>query len=106
MHYNVLEPLFIAIKSPHLKVREQACWTIGNLAGDCKDFRDIIVSHNGIDYVLSILKDIDHIPVELAKVVSWTLSNLCRKNSDHEIVSNLLSFLHIKFLNSDYIYIK
>lgn len=65
------------ISSPNPKIKEQACWLIGNIAGDCTEYRDFILSINGMSIILGILQA-DSLKVSLVRVVMWTISNLCR----------------------------
>lgn len=62
--------------SPNHKVREQAFWAIGNIAGDCVEFRDMVLQCGGLQKVLDILEREEHINV--IKVTTWVMSNLCR----------------------------
>ena len=57
-------------------VREQAGWTLGNIAGDGTEFRDVVLNQNAMD---GIIKNVNHpYNKSLLKNLVWALSNLCR----------------------------
>lgn len=71
-------PIFLELlSSSNPKIREQACWALGNIAGDCIEFRDLILSNNGIAHVLGLFQG-DKLKASLVRVAIWVLSNLCR----------------------------
>jgi hypothetical protein len=43
------------LNSPHPKVKEQACWALGNIAGDCADMRDLVLSAGIMNDTLRLL---------------------------------------------------
>ena len=64
------------LKSPNHKVREQACWVIGNIAGDQVSFRDYVLQNGGMDHILNLLETENK--TNVIKIATWTMSNLCR----------------------------
>uniref|UniRef100_A0A8C9VS39 Importin subunit alpha n=1 Tax=Scleropages formosus TaxID=113540 RepID=A0A8C9VS39_SCLFO len=68
------------ISSPHPHISEQAIWALGNIAGDSSFARDIVLQHNGVTPLLSLLAvpDLSVYRATYLRNITWTLSNLCR----------------------------
>jgi hypothetical protein len=87
-------PIFaILLRSPSEDVREQAIWALGNIAGDCSQYRDMVLAQN----VLPRLAEIAVCDTKIAIIRNsvWTISNLCRgkPQPNFELVSGVLPAL-------------
>lgn len=65
------------MSSPHSRLREQACWALGNIAGDCANLRNEVLAAGAMGAVLTILREEDP-KLSAVKTATWTMSNLCR----------------------------
>lgn len=75
-------PIFIKYLQHHNpELRDQCIWALGNIAGDCPQMRDMVLSHN-IMYPLltNINSELDSTfpKVSIVRNATWALSNLCR----------------------------
>ena len=62
--------------SPSPDVREQCAWCLGNIAGDCPELRDIVLSSQALN---PLLKNIEEpATASLLRNTVWALSNFCR----------------------------
>lgn len=64
------------LRSQYTEISEQAIWAIGNIAGDCSLYRDMILKYNGLSYLIDIVDKSDN--KNTIKHGTWAISNLCR----------------------------
>mmetsp|Transcript_36393 Transcript_36393/g.53314 ORF Transcript_36393/g.53314 Transcript_36393/m.53314 type:complete len:524 (-) Transcript_36393:179-1750(-) len=57
-------------------LREQSAWCLGNIAGDCTEFRDLILQAGGLNPLLMNIAQPESLT--LLRNVTWALSNFCR----------------------------
>lgn len=69
---------FVRLMRDHRqRLREQACWALGNIAGDCAELRDEVLAAGALDAVLAVLQQ-ESAKLSAVKTATWTMSNLCR----------------------------
>lgn len=84
-------------QSPNHKIRGQACWLIGNIAGDCPEFRDEILKYDGLNKILNLLKEEKVIYV--IKIGIWTLSNICR-HEPYPSLADVSRYFHYRYFRN------
>eukprot|EP00043_Microstomoeca_roanoka_P012923 m.125676 g.125676 ORF g.125676 m.125676 type:complete len:516 (-) comp15626_c6_seq1:2158-3705(-) len=70
------EPLCRLLFSPVERVKDQACWCLGNVAGDGAELRDMLIEAGALRQFIVMLAEETNL--ELLRNVSWTLSNFFR----------------------------
>lgn len=93
---GAISPLLSLLMSTHLEVQEQAVWALGNIAGDCDEYREIILKSNGFSFIVSFAKS-NYDKIGVVKNCIWCLSNLCR---NQQKLPGLFQYIqpHLKFL--------
>lgn len=77
-------PMINLLCSYNPEVREQAAWCLGNVAGDCTQYRDMLLDNgNALKNIILNLKD--PASLSLLRNVTWCLSNFCRGKPQPEL---------------------
>lgn len=81
------------LSSKHIEIAEQAIWALGNIAGDCAVYRDLILKFNGLEPLIKIIETTSN--KNTVKHGTWALSNLCRGRPlpKFELVKNAIPTL-------------
>ena len=93
---GAISPLLSLLSSTHLEVQEQSVWALGNIAGDCDEYREKILQSNGFSLIIAFAQsNLDKIGV--VKNCMWCLSNLCR---NQQKLPGLFQYIqpHLRFL--------
>ncbi|KAJ3438729.1 importin alpha [Anaeramoeba flamelloides] len=86
-------PKFVSLlNSTNEEVLEQCIWGLGNIAGDCIEFRDKILQESDvIDKIINIFS-LEICNLNIAKNAIWSLSNLirCRPRPELSLIKNVI----------------
>ena len=82
---GLLEHLLAVLKTNNDALWEDAAWSLGNIAGDCHEYRDLVLEAGGLQSLIDKLSILD-LRVPILRVVVWALSNLCRGKPPFEKV--------------------
>jgi importin subunit alpha-1 len=81
------------LNSPHMKIREQALWFLGNIAGDSRDSRDYILSTGVLDTFIKLIHEAK--TIRIIQFSAWVISNVVRgkPQPDFKITSKAIPTL-------------
>jgi len=72
-------PVYIQLLTKDsLLLVEQAVWGIGNISGDCPEYRDLFVQNNAIRILADLYERTKRVNESLSIDIIWACSNLCR----------------------------
>lgn len=83
-------PIFVhLLNSPSDSVRDIAIWAISNIAGDSVHGRDLVLSHNAVPALQTLVQSKQDSPYFFAAIrdITWMLTNLCRGQPSPDIES-------------------
>ncbi|XP_042207471.1 importin subunit alpha-1a-like [Homarus americanus] len=68
-------------------VKEQAAWALGNIVGDCQEYRNHVVREGVTGPLLDTLKDVNRkpAPVTLVRVVTWVFAVTSKSSKSPEL---------------------
>lgn len=70
---------FLGVLDPaHPDILEVAIWGMGNIAGDCSMFRDLLINSRAHEMLATLIRQSQPLDPKVAKVCAWTLSCFVR----------------------------
>lgn len=82
---NIIETFIEISKSKFSQIAEQAIWGLGNIVGDCIEFKNRFVKANGIDTLLQVFETTQSDKIK--SYISWVFCNVCRYYQKAEKIS-------------------
>jgi hypothetical protein len=100
---NVIELFNQLAQSPFAQLSEQAIWGLGNIAGDCVEFRNIIFKGPSIGILIDKFnKSTDK---RISGLIAWVFANVCRLRPSTEKINavfrSLLAILKRVYLETN-----
>ena len=80
---NVIEVFIRLAASDYSQIAEQAIWGLGNISGDCLEFRNQVLKSKAPQVLLSVYKKYET-NTPIITHITWVLSNLCRIRGEKE----------------------
>lgn len=86
-------PIFIQLlTSSNPDLVENAIWGLGNIAGDCPEFRNMVVMNYTMTTLVALYEKIKFTNEKLRDQIIWAASNLCRRKPAPDIAKILVGF--------------
>ncbi|XP_036356140.1 importin subunit alpha-3-like [Octopus sinensis] len=83
-------------------IATQAVWALGNITGDCAQFRDLCIHGGYMDALLSLITT--DTQIDSLRTYSWALSNLCRYKDPppmKEVILRVLPYVRGMLCSND-----
>lgn len=82
-------PIFVELsKSNSYQIAEQAIWGLGNISGDCVEFRSLVLKSNAVDVLNDVFDRTNNI--KMKEQIIWVFSNICRLRPENESFSGYM----------------
>ena len=87
-------PLYVnCLNENNLNLLDQIIWGVGNIAGDCIEFRDMLLNHNAMSHMVNTYRKVKLSgDFKLLRSLIWAASNLCRLKPSPEIKHTIKGF--------------
>ena len=72
----IYNQILLTKKDPN--ILDQAVWGLGNIAGDCTAFRDLVLQNNTMASLSNLYSHIKAQNTKMSEDIIWAASNLCR----------------------------
>ena len=87
-------PLYVsALDENNLNLLDQIIWGIGNIAGDCIEFRDMLLNAHAMKHMVTTYRKVKMSgDLKLLRSLIWAASNLCRLKPSPNITNVITGF--------------
>ena len=93
---NVI-PVFVELtRSPFYQIAEQAIWGLGNISGDCVEFRSAVMKSPAVEVLLEVYDNAASMKVQ--DQIVWVFANICRLRPDQEPIHATLKRIIAKLI--------
>jgi importin subunit alpha-1 len=90
-------PIFVELsKSSSYQIAEQAIWGLGNISGDCVEFRSLVLKSHAVDVLTDVFDRTNNI--KMKEQIIWVFSNICRLRPDNESFSGYMKRMVAKLI--------
>jgi importin subunit alpha-1 len=93
---NVINIFCELAKSPVFQIAEQAIWGLGNITGDCVEFRSLVVKTNAVGVLLEVFDS--STSLKMKEQIIWVFSNICRLRPENEPFNSGMSSIISKMI--------
>ena len=94
---NVI-PIFVELaRSPHYQIAEQAIWGLGNISGDCVEFRSIVMKSSAVEVLLDVYDRAGSMKIQ--EQIVWVFANICRLRPEQEQIHAVLKKIVVKLID-------
>lgn len=114
-----IHSLLKLLKCANYALRDQSLWCLGNIAGESKELRNLLIKHDILSHILCICKEdfnAEHVAnysgtkttgiqqyQSMFDLLTWLVLNLCRYGggANDEYTAQILECLHYSFLREE-----
>ena len=83
IQHNVIDLLVNIASDTFLQIAEQAIWGLGNISGDCYEFRTLVLNSKAPEVLIKVYSD-NATNQNITTHIAWVLSNICRIKAEKE----------------------
>lgn len=85
---NIIEVFVNMCQSKFSQIAEQAIWGLGNISGDCLEFRNKILKSETVEVLLQVFNQSREDKIK--NLITWVFSNICRLRPTSERISPIM----------------
>ena len=95
---NVIDVFIRLAASEYSQIAEQAIWGLGNISGDCLEYRNLVLKSKAPEVLLSVYQRFEN-NTTIITHLTWVLSNLCRIRNEKETFNPTIKVLLETLIN-------
>lgn len=96
---NVIDVFIRLAASEFSQIAEQAIWGLGNISGDCLEFRTLVLKSKAPEILLAVYQKYENNPTIITHI-TWVFSNLCRIKGEKESYNPTLKLILETLINT------